>query len=386
MQNLSDVVAKDRQSSEAAVEAVEEEEEIFEDACEEAFEEASCGLPGCGPLSVGLPDLVAEAGRRAAMVCYGGLEYEELGSLASQEEERLEQEWRDRAQEELQEKAEWRDRDIQALRDLVEKEENFMCDTSDAFLIRFLRAKKFDYEASFKMLQRYLGIRAKSPGNFEKCLPSRAEKILDSGLQTVLPHRDALARRVLIFRAGAWDTTLLSPQDIFAVNFMCLEVVGREPKTQIAGLVALVDMSGFGWDHVMKLSVDYIKDVVAMVQNSFPIRFREIHIVNESYLFDVVFALVKPFLTEKIRDRIRFHGSDHESLHRYLPRSILPEEYGGDQPPFNNTNLRLALEKMEDHFLSLQSYGYSNNTVPSEVYDREAHPFPAFCMSGTLPD
>jgi hypothetical protein len=25
---------------------------------------------------------------------------------------------------------------------------------------------------------------------------------------------------------------------------MCLEVMGREPKTQIAGLVALVDMAG----------------------------------------------------------------------------------------------------------------------------------------------
>jgi hypothetical protein len=39
-------------------------------------------------------------------------------------------------------------------------------------------------------------------------------------------------------------------------------------------------------------------------------------LVNESYLFDVVFALVKPFLTEKIRERIRFHGADLESLHR----------------------------------------------------------------------
>jgi hypothetical protein len=28
-----------------------------------------------------------------------------------------------------------------------------------------------------------------SPGNFEKCLPSRAEKILDCNLQDVLPYR-----------------------------------------------------------------------------------------------------------------------------------------------------------------------------------------------------
>jgi hypothetical protein len=45
--------------------------------------------------------------------CYGGLEYEELGS---QEEGGLAQEWRDRAEQELEEKAEWRTRDIQALR------------------------------------------------------------------------------------------------------------------------------------------------------------------------------------------------------------------------------------------------------------------------------
>jgi len=49
-------------------------------------------------------------------------------------------------------------------RDLVEREENFNCDVSDAFLIRFLRAKKYDYEAAFKMLQRYLGIRARRKG------------------------------------------------------------------------------------------------------------------------------------------------------------------------------------------------------------------------------
>ena len=29
-------------------------------------------------------------------------------------------------------------------------EEGLVCDTSDAFLIKFLRAKKFDYESSFR--------------------------------------------------------------------------------------------------------------------------------------------------------------------------------------------------------------------------------------------
>jgi hypothetical protein len=62
--------------------------------------------------------LVVEGRRRPGGGCFGGLEYEELGSRVQEEGEEggLAQEWRDRAEQELQEKAEWRTRDIQALR------------------------------------------------------------------------------------------------------------------------------------------------------------------------------------------------------------------------------------------------------------------------------
>lgn len=340
-----------------------------------------------GPLnrSGDLPDLISGGdGGRKMNPRYGGLEYEELHSACL--DEVVDPEWKYRAQVELQEKEEWRQRDIQALRDLVLSEEGFYCDTSDQFLIKFLRAKKFDYESSFRMLQRYLALRARSPANFEKCLPSKINGLFEHQLQHILPHRDQFARRVFIFCSGKWDPSLITPQEIFTANYMCLELMAREPKTQIAGMVALVDMAGFGWYHMMQMTLDYIKDMVAMVQNSFPIRFREIHIVNESYFFDMVFQLVKPFLTDKIRARIRFHGADLQSLHRSIPKRILPTEYGGEQPSLNNAALKDALDKMEDYFLALQTYGYRDNIIPEEVYDRESHPYPSFCLSGTLPD
>lgn len=265
-------------------------------------------------------------------------------------------------------------------------EENLICSSRDEFLIKFLRAKKFDYEKSFKMLQRYCAMRSRSPQNFGKSLPSLGKAVLECELQTVLPHRDSQARRVMILRLGRWDTSYTTPEDIFSTNLMCLELLAKEQRTQISGIVALVDMEGFGWEHMMQLSVDYIKNVVSLVQNSFPIRFREIHIINESYLFDMTYALVKPFLSEKIRTRIRFHGSDLESLHRVIPPAILPRDYGGDQPPFSNSGLREALENMEDFFQELRSFGYTDDIVPSEVFEKETHPFPAFCLSGQLPE
>jgi len=331
-----------------------------------------------------LPDVVAEA--RASgypeAFCLESLKNSHLDS------EPLSAEWQRRAQEELQEKEEWRERDIQALREMVEAEEGLMCSTSDQFLIRFLRAKKFDYEKAFKMVQRYCAMRSRDPENFEKTLPSLAKDTLECCLQTVLPHRDQLARRVFMFRAGKWNPTCTTPQDIFSTNLMCLELIAREQKSQISGIVAIVDMEGFGWEHIMQLSVEYVRNVVSLVQNSFPIRFREIHIINESYMFDIIYALVKPFLSDKIKNRIRFHGTaGFSSLHRFVSPMILPRDYGGEREMFNNTQLREALDSAEDHFQELRTYGYTDNQVPTAVYDKETtHPFPAFCLSGTLPE
>lgn len=43
----------------------------------------------------------------------------------------------------------------------------------------------------------------------------------------------------------------------------------------------------------------------------------------------MVFALFKPFLNEKLKNRIIFHGTDQESLHKYISPKCLFPQYGG---------------------------------------------------------
>lgn len=50
--------------------------------------------------------------------------------------------------------------------------------------------------------------------------------------------------------------------------------------------------------------------------------------INVSPLVDTIINFAKPFLKEKIRNRIFVH-SDMESLYKYVPKDMLPEEYGG---------------------------------------------------------
>lgn len=91
-----------------------------------------------------------------------------------------------KAREELQEKPEWRLRDVQALRDMVRKEcPNLSTSLEDAFLLRFLRARKFDYDRALQLLINYHSCRRSWPEVFNNLRPSALKEVLASGFLTV---------------------------------------------------------------------------------------------------------------------------------------------------------------------------------------------------------
>lgn len=108
-----------------------------------------------------------------------------------------------KAKEELQEKPEWRLRDVQALRDMVHKEyPNLSTSLDDAFLLRFLRARKFDYDRALQLLINYHSCRRSWPEVFNNLKPSALKDVLASGFLTVLPHTDPRGCHILCIRPG----------------------------------------------------------------------------------------------------------------------------------------------------------------------------------------
>ncbi|XP_059983480.1 alpha-tocopherol transfer protein isoform X3 [Lagenorhynchus albirostris] len=66
-------------------------------------------------------------------------------------------------------------------------------------------------------------------------------------------------------------------------------------------------------------------------RDSFPLKVRGIHLINEPIIFHAVFSMIKPFLTEKIKERIHMHGDNYKQrLLQHFP-DILPVEYGGKE-------------------------------------------------------
>lgn len=67
-------------------------------------------------------------------------------------------------------------------------------------------------------------------------------------------------------------------------------------------------------------------------------KLKEVHVVNVSPLVDTIVNFVKPFIKEKIRNRIFIHPDGFESLYKYVPKEMLPEEFGGLAGPIAEIN------------------------------------------------
>ncbi|XP_041805408.1 alpha-tocopherol transfer protein [Chelmon rostratus] len=204
---------------------------------------------------------------------------------------------------------------------------------SQGFLLRFLRARDFDVELSLKLLLNYQRWRKESP-EISTCLsPSSVLGLLNTSYHAVLPQRDHTGSRVLVYRIGQWVPKDWSAFQVFRVSLMTSEIISMETETQRRGLKAIFDLEGWSLGHALQINPSLARKISSVLSDSFPLKVRGIHLVNEPMFFRPVFAMIRPFLPDKIKQRIHMHGADfHDTLSDFFSPPVLPPEYGGEGP------------------------------------------------------
>uniref|UniRef100_UPI00398EAB86 alpha-tocopherol transfer protein isoform X1 n=1 Tax=Pristiophorus japonicus TaxID=55135 RepID=UPI00398EAB86 len=203
------------------------------------------------------------------------------------------------------------------------------------FLLKFLRARDFHIELALKLLSNYHKWRAECPEISADLRPLSIVGLLKAGYHGVLRSRDSSGSRVLIYKIGHWDPKLFSAYEVFRVSLITSELIVKEVKTQKYGVKVIFDLCDWRFAHALQINPTIAKKIAAVVVDSFPLKVRGIHMINEPVLFHSFFAIIKPFLSEKIKERIHLHGSNYQhSLCKHFPVQILPPEYGGQGPAY----------------------------------------------------
>ncbi|KAE8752364.1 hypothetical protein FOCC_FOCC000836, partial [Frankliniella occidentalis] len=168
--------------------------------------------------------------------------------------------WLQRARDELHEDPDQTPALLDRLRALVQEEPELKARSDDAFLIRFLRARKFNVVKAHKTVQRYYQMKRKHPNLCRADHVDRLGGMMAAELHGVLDGRDQAGCRVLAVKIDNYSTALHTVDDFFRLNVVALEQMVRDPETQVSGINVIVDLGGFGIQHTAFLTPYYVKN------------------------------------------------------------------------------------------------------------------------------
>ncbi|CAG5047575.1 unnamed protein product [Parnassius apollo] len=250
---------------------------------------------------------------------------------------------------ELNEDVNTRDQDLAAIKDWLRKQPHLPDEWDEDRMMTFLRGCSFSLEKCKRKLDMYFTMRTACPEFFTNRDVRRPELAdLQSRLHgPPLPGLTPNGRRVSIARG--LDKTLDTNQlnDIFKLAMMIGDIRLKEEVEGVAGDIYILDASVVSPSHLAKLSPSVIKKFLVCVQEAYPVKLKEVHVVNASPLVDKLVGIIKPFLKEKIKKRIFIH-TDMNTLYEYVPKDVLPIEYGGTCGSLKEINDAWA-KKLEDY-------------------------------------
>ncbi|XP_059616589.1 clavesin-2-like [Phlebotomus argentipes] len=240
------------------------------------------------------------------------------------------------------------------------------CYHDNDFLLRFLFARKFDVDEAFRLIINYFTYLQKNHALFQRLsvFDESVQLALRDGFPGVLPERDRRGRKVLVFFTANWEPALYSLLTVYRAMLLSLEKLLEDKQNQANGFVAIVDWSNLTLQKSSHLNPKILKLIIEGLQDCFPVQFKAIHFIGQAWYLEAAMAVIRQFLKEKTRSRIKLH-SNLSTLHESIARDVLPTELGGEGPPFNPLEWyhKVLESSQETHKIESRPYYITQATV-----------------------
>ena len=251
---------------------------------------------------------------------------------------------------------EFLDKKVQELREVIKesKEKDLInVDFKDDLLIKFLRARNFDIQSCFELLKTWM--ETKSTNKHVFVLPSKLKIAFDNNIICALPKKSKKNEEILYMKIGHWNPSLFTCEMVQAATLVSYEKVALDESGQKNGIVGVLDMASFGWKQLRHFGPFQAKTTAFLIEKVAPIKLNAIHIINQSRFTDIAYVIIKPFLSENLKKKIHFYGSNYTEFYKVIDQSNLPEDIGGGAGPFKSTQLYEKLLEIEKDLEKLWS-------------------------------
>ncbi|KAJ8938905.1 hypothetical protein NQ318_008658 [Aromia moschata] len=200
----------------------------------------------------------------------------------------------------------------------------------DKYILPFLRGCKFNLEKTKVKMTNYYTMKKNRPEWFQDRNPELPEiqDLVKLGVFFPLKMRHE-NKLVVIAKAAAHDPKKYTLDDVCKAGKMILDVAALDDeRVQIYGVAAVFDLKGLSFSHMLQVTPSIMKHIVHAWQNDH-CKVKQLEFINTPFHVMVLLNLLKSFISDKLKGRVRVHYRGSDTLYDAVDRAILPPEYGG---------------------------------------------------------
>ncbi|CAL8116935.1 unnamed protein product [Orchesella dallaii] len=204
--------------------------------------------------------------------------------------------------------------------------------TNEDLLVRFLRGRKYRSQRAWETLKRYAEVRFDvHPEVFPQKYPEELHSLQENPLLGVLKSRDSLGRRIMFINASDWEPDQHSMEIMTIASVLLAERLLLDEDALTNGIVFIQQCSGVGMKQAHQYTLRAMRRLVNIFWYAFPLKIKEIYYLNVPTVLSCAFAMVRPFLTKKLKERLNVTGTGKPSnkIYENFSPNILPKCLGG---------------------------------------------------------
>uniref|UniRef100_T1J2H6 CRAL-TRIO domain-containing protein n=1 Tax=Strigamia maritima TaxID=126957 RepID=T1J2H6_STRMM len=218
----------------------------------------------------------------------------------------------------------------------------------DDFYLRWLRARNYDPAKAEIMLRRSLTWRKQS--HIDELVDTyKPPEVLRKYYPYGFAGHAIEGEPVIIVPFGNCDIKGLlhavKKSEYIKYTIYILEKAIRDMDEQtiklgkvVDRMVIIFDLEHFGMKHITwKPAMDALLYMVQMHEGNYPERLKKVYVVNTPKIFSVVYAIIRPMMSDVTADKVKIFGRDRwrEAILNEIDANELPAHWGGTRTDEN---------------------------------------------------